>query len=76
MAMIKRGSQLREPIEDTEFVFLRMDGKHHRVVRSTEDRHYELWAENDGFAGYVMIISGVGHEFVRSLSEPEVLAMP
>lgn len=79
--MTKRGSQTREPIENTDLVFLRFapDGDD-RVLRDfTDDStrlHYELWTPSDDYAGYVIVIGGVGHEFVRRLTEAEVLAMP
>lgn len=72
-----RGSQVRENIESTDLVFLRFapDGDA-RVLRDIRDRHYELWTPNDHYAGYVIVLGGLGHEFVRRLSEAEVLAMP
>lgn len=73
----RRGSQTREDISTTDLVFLRFapDGDN-RVLWDIRDGHYELWAPKDDYAGYVIVIGGTGHEFVRELSEAAVLAMP
>jgi hypothetical protein len=78
MTMIKRGSQIREVIEDTDMVFLRFaPDDQGRVLRdSMNPDTFELWYPRDDHSGYVIVIAGLGHEFVRSLSEAEVLEMP
>ncbi len=69
--MIKRiGSQTRENIEDTEYTVDSIEGTEiggRNVFLTTIDGKYELWTERDDFAGYVVVIDGIGYEFVRSL---------
>lgn len=69
--------QIRESIEDTEFRFLRtglVSGS--IVLRSVDDGHYELWTENDHYAGYVIVFQCVGYEYCTRMTEIEVLALP
>lgn len=81
--MIKHiGSQIREPIEETEYKIQFRD--EHLVLSETGAAQFEdgpevvllntitgkeeLWVERDHFAGYVVEIDGKGFEFVRTLS--------
>jgi hypothetical protein len=81
--MIKQiGSQTREPIEDTEYsikfrdehLVLSADGVRRMedgpdvVLLNKETGISELWTKKDDSAGYVVVIGGVGFEFVRSLN--------
>ncbi len=65
------GSQSREPIEDTEYVFVKEIDEKEIILREKDGDpnnrlSYELWVRNDHFAGYTIIIDGKGYEFVRS----------
>jgi len=60
-----RGSQTRQAIDDAEYELIERRGNE-VVLRDTELDRYELWTQNDGFAGYVVVIDGIGHEFVTS----------
>jgi hypothetical protein len=61
----KRGSQSREPLEETEFTLIGAIGKN-EVVLQTDFGPPELWAKKDDAAGYVIVINGQGYEFVRT----------
>jgi hypothetical protein len=60
------GSQTREDIEDTDYVVSSVLSTGQVVLRSIYDGHCELWiAQDDHAEGYVIVISSVGHRFVR-----------
>jgi len=75
------GSQIREPIEDTEYKIsfrdehLVLGAKGVRrleygpdvVLLNTQTGISELWREKDDYAGYVIVIDGKGFEFIQSL---------
>ena len=75
-------NQIREPIENTEYVLqfrdehtvlsaggtIRMEFGKDAVLFNTETGISELWTENDNYSGYVIVIDGKGFEFVRSLN--------
>lgn len=65
MPVTKQGSQIREPIADTEY---RVVGKCDcgLVLHDSIFGQFELWAKRDDYAGHVIEIDGVGYEFVRS----------
>lgn len=81
--MKTHGSQIRERIEETlykikhidEHTVVGVDGHYEghwpssreAVLENSETGEQELWIECDDFAGYVIVIKGVGFEFVRSL---------
>jgi hypothetical protein len=67
--MTKRGSQMREPIEETEYRVVSTWPNVERgcVVLADESGKRELWTKRDDYAGYVVVIHGRGYEFVRSL---------
>lgn len=61
-----RGSQVRENIDEAGY----------KIICKVDDGYYlqevitgkaELWIENDHYAGYVVVIDGKGHEFVRTI---------
>ena len=60
------GSQTRETYKEAgyEIVSASDDGE---VVLKNEDGGYELWVQNDDFAGYVVEIGGIGYEFITSV---------
>lgn len=62
------GSQIRDNIEDTEYIIDviegdKLTGRNALLLNAQEN--LELWTENDNFAGYVIVIDNVGYEFVR-----------
>ena len=62
--MKKYGSQIRESLNDSGYSvkeFL-LDNQ---VVLEDSDGELEVWALNDGHAGYTIEINGQGYEFVR-----------
>ena len=59
------GSQTRETLEESEYTFVSREGD--EVILENEDGGKELFVERDDYAGYVVEIDGIGHEFVRSL---------
>ena len=60
------GSQTRENIEDTEYGVFIQDWKRAILLDRTTGT-YEVWRKNDDFAGYVVVIDGIGYEYVESL---------
>lgn len=66
--MRKIGSQSRELLSETEYTVAgRLDGhSSDGVILKDADGKYELWVPNNHYAGYVIDIDGVGHEFVRT----------
>lgn len=72
--MKKIGSQIRENIENTDYTIDVIEGDEitgRNAFLLTADGKYELWTERDDFAGYVIIINGVGYEFVREIKTNE-----
>jgi hypothetical protein len=69
--MEKVGSQIRENIEDTGYTIDVIEGDEltgRNVLLVTADNNkLELWTENNDFAGYVIVIDGIGYEFVRTI---------
>ncbi len=61
-----RYSQSREPIEDTAYRVVSDRRKHSVVLVNTSNGRHEVWHRNDDFSGYVLVINGIGYEFVRS----------
>lgn len=69
--MEKIGSQIREKIEDTQYTIDVIEGDKitgHNALLLTADGKLELWTEKDDYAGYVIVIDGVGYEFVRTIT--------
>ncbi len=79
--MKTRGSQNREHIEETEYkikhidehIIVGVEGHYkgewpeRREAILENDGEQELWMENNDFAGYVLVIDGMGFEFIRSI---------
>ncbi len=61
-----RGSQRRESLEEAGYRIFGNPIHDDVVLEDIETGHRELWQKNDDFAGYVVVIDGVGYEFVRS----------
>ncbi len=67
--MEKIGSQTRENIEEDD-VYTVIEGPEEDdsiILFNKVGEKYERWTKNDDFAGYVLVIDGVGYEFVRTL---------
>ena len=71
--MVVRGSQIREELEASGYELLETLADGEVVLLDMEGKE-ELWVENDDYAGYVVVINGVGHEFVCTLSAPHVFS--
>jgi len=64
--MPRVGSQYRENLEDTGYLVRgKVDGA---VVLQKPGSPLEHWRPNDQYAGYVVVIDGIGHEFVDSIA--------
>lgn len=73
-----QGSQTREQIENTKYEVVFRD-EHYVlsengttlkygpdvVLFNQTTRKFELWTERNDYAGYVIVIDGIGFEFVR-----------
>lgn len=62
------GSQIRDNIEDTEYTLDIIEGNKttgRNALLLNAENELELWTENDNYAGYVIVIDGIGYEFVR-----------
>jgi len=63
--MPRVGNQYREDIKDTSYVIRgRTDGV---VVLQKPGCQLEQWKANDKHAGYVVVIDGIGHEFISTV---------
>lgn len=62
------GSQTRENLRDSGYKVLRRS-KEFAILEDRETGQVEYWAPNDHYAGYVIEIGGIGHEFVRTITE-------
>lgn len=64
------------PTVDT-LVFVRPgESTNQIIVRDAEDLHYELWSLYPHPAHYSIIFAGSRYEYVRRMTEAEVLALP
>lgn len=77
--MITRvGSQNREPIADTEYIVIGKEiGVKDKTVmdvilQDQESGQEELWTANDDYAGYVIVIDGIGFEYVQTLTKGDI----
>lgn len=65
------GSQTREDINESNIYSLlagpNKDGE--VTIHNTITGNCEIWTANDDFAGYVLVIHGIGYEFVKSLKK-------
>lgn len=62
--MKKVGSQIRESLRESGYKLVKKSGKE-AILQDKEDGHHELWVKRDDFAGYVIVINGVGYEYAR-----------
>lgn len=58
------GSQRRETLEEAGYEYVRKIGN--ELIVKDKDGSYELWVENNHYAGYVLEYRGIGYEFVTS----------
>ena len=65
-----RVSQRREGFREAGYILRAYDGD--RAILEDEDGQLEFWAASDDYAGYVVEIGGIGHEFVRQLMHGEL----
>jgi hypothetical protein len=65
-----RGSQRREGFHEAGYTLRAYDGD--RAILADADGQLEVWAASDDYAGYVVEIGGIGHEFVRQLMSSEL----
>ena len=65
------GSQRREDINESKIYSLLSgpDKDGIVVIHNTITSNCENWIANDDFAGYVLVIHGLGYEFIRSLKK-------
>ena len=59
------GSQKRETLEEAGYKLISLC--HGEAILKDDNGKYEVWQENDHFAGYVVEIHGNGFEFCRSM---------
>ena len=71
--IIKRGSQSREKIEDTDYDIVDRPNDDEVILKDRVTGQYELWSKNNDFSGYVVEINAIGYEFVRSSDDPNKL---
>jgi len=61
------GSQTREDIKDAPYVFKEYLEDQDVVLFNCVTSKRELWTRNDSYAGYVVVIEGIGYEFCKTL---------
>ncbi len=62
------GSQIREDITKDDTYTLVEDHDNNDgeiIVFNKVTQKQEIWIENDQYAGYVLVVNGIGYEFVR-----------
>lgn len=69
MTRVRRGSQTRESIRDAGLRLIKLDlTRGYAVVEDPVSGVQSVWHRNDYFAGYVLVINGIGYEFARSIN--------
>ena len=68
MAVLQAGSQLRELIAESGYELVAEFYGGLAILRDTISNKLEVWQANDDFAGYVVVLDGVGYEFVREVT--------
>ena len=61
------GSQKRELLAESGMTLVSSDNDT-AVLQADDDGNLEMWYANDKHAGYVIVIDGIGFEFIRSIS--------
>jgi hypothetical protein len=69
--MKKVGSQIRESLRESDYKLVKKSGKE-AILQDKDDGHFERWVKNDHFAGYVVVIDGVGYEYTSRVPAPKV----
>jgi hypothetical protein len=64
-------SQNREKIEDSDYELVEKRSNGSAVIFNPSLDNYELYQQNDHYSGWVLVIDGIGYEFVRDLHESE-----
>lgn len=62
--MLVHSSQTRENIEDAEYRVIKWNDE--SVILEDSIGNWSLWYSNDNYSGYVIVINGIGYEFVES----------
>ena len=71
------GSQKRELLSESgmslhmdgdDLSFLSITPENGVILKNDKDGNLKLWIANDDFAGYVIVIDNIGHEFVTTVS--------
>jgi hypothetical protein len=71
--MKQRGSQFCETLEESEYIIAgRVEDS--AILQDLTDGHYDLYVENDDYAGHVIVIDGIGYEFVRTANAEDLQA--
>ena len=60
--LVRRGSQTRQRIEDSEYEVVRWIDGRKVILRDKDNGREELYVENDHFAGFVVVIINKGDE--------------
>ena len=63
--MRRIGSQFRETLAEAGYHIAGRDGE--EVILADGAGKLEVWVAKNDYAGYVIDIDGIGHEFCRSL---------
>lgn len=67
------GSQIKETLEEANYSIYDKDSPDEIILQDNDTGTYELWAPNDQYAGYVIEIAGVGHEFIHEIADIELI---
>ena len=60
-------SQVRETLEESGCSLVALTPHDGEVILKDNDlKTFQVWQRRDDYAGYVIVINGVGYEFVRS----------
>jgi hypothetical protein len=60
------GYQNRDTVNEAQVVLLKHLPHDEALIMDAKGK-FEIWGMNDGYAGYVLEIDGVGYEFIRSV---------
>lgn len=66
MPRITAGSQTREELHESGYICACKFPTGDVLLIDVEANQAEIWTANDDFAGYVIVIDGVGHEFITN----------
>ncbi len=63
------GSQMRETLKEANYSIYDKDFPDEIILQDNNTGIYELWAPNDDYAGYVIEINGIGHEYIHDIDD-------